>query len=101
MRTSLERNIQNALRVESPTSLVDTDSEANPNGHQFPAIHFDYYARNGTRVSSPLNKLNLLISYFLSREIQHHQTSIHFSYNERESPGLIIISYSQEFLKNL
>src|ERR1700677_885660 len=65
MQTSLKQNIRNALLVESGTSLVDMDSEANPNGHQFPTIHFDYYARNGTRVSSPLTSLffNFLIFY--------------------------------------
>ena len=52
MRVSLEANITNALLVESSASLVPMDSSNAPHDHQFPAIHFDYYARNGTRVGS-------------------------------------------------
>ena len=52
MRVSLEANITNALLVESGASLVPMDSSNAPHDHQFPAIHFDYYARNGTRVGS-------------------------------------------------
>jgi hypothetical protein len=51
MRSSLEHNIRSALIVEGGNPLVETDSAAAPDGHTFPAIHFDYYARNGTLVS--------------------------------------------------
>jgi hypothetical protein len=50
MRSSLERHIRNALRVEGVSPLVQTDSATTAGGHKFSAIHFDYYAHNGTRV---------------------------------------------------
>lgn len=50
MRSSLERNIRSALIASGGSSLINTDSSDVPNGNNFPAIHFDYYARNGTRV---------------------------------------------------
>jgi len=54
MRSSLERNIRSAMNVEGCNPLIDVDSAAAPSGHTFPAIHFDYYARNGTLVGSSL-----------------------------------------------
>jgi hypothetical protein len=50
IRSSLERHIRNALRVEGVSPLVQTDSATTAG--KFSAIHFDYYARNGTRVRS-------------------------------------------------
>jgi hypothetical protein len=50
MRSSLECNLLNAFRVEGGESLTETDSSSTPGGHKFPAIHFSYYARHGTRV---------------------------------------------------
>ena len=51
MRSRLECNIRSALIVEGSSPLVTTDSSVSPDGHAFPAIRFDYYARNGTLVS--------------------------------------------------
>jgi hypothetical protein len=50
MRSSMDRNIRNAFRVEGGASLMETDSSSRSGGQTFPAIHFSYYARHGTRV---------------------------------------------------
>lgn len=68
MRSALERNIRNALIVENGPSLVHTDSSSAPTGHKFPAIHFDYYVRNGTMASSYAHILFLL--FYLNGGIQ-------------------------------
>ncbi|KAH9939224.1 hypothetical protein B0H21DRAFT_825258 [Amylocystis lapponica] len=51
MRDSLERNLRNAFVVEAEEDCVlqPHDSATAEEGFLFPALHFCYYSRNGTR----------------------------------------------------
>jgi len=76
MRSAMERNIRNAFRVDGGPSLMETDSSTTSGGHKFPAIHFAYYARHGTRVCRILPSLMLIQVTAYNRERMHHQMFI-------------------------
>jgi hypothetical protein len=99
MCSSLERNIRTALIVEGTSPIVKADSAISPDGHTFPAIHFDYYARNGTLVSLFLIYIQHLLD-ILIRGMVHHKMCIHLSLDAQKHLVPTIINLFLESLRS-
>lgn len=99
MRSSLERNIRNALLVESGPSLVYTDSSEASSGVKFPAIHFDVYMRNGPRVRSWLTVITQLLIHW-NREMVRPMMCTHICYVAKGAQRPITINSCHASLRN-